>query len=596
MKKRAFCGTINMLFFILVISSEGYGEENHFQLEEVRITASPAVEVYERASQEVKVLKQEELRKFGLEVFSSLDLRERGGFGVQEDLSLRGSTFEQNFLLLEGVKITDLQTSHHLMNLPFNEGILSKVEILSGGASPLYGGGGFGGGINFLLEPSKRGFEFKAGLGSYDFKEWELKAGLPIKKILNFQLFQKKSHGFIWNRDFDIRNFNLYTKDPQTTLFYGFIEKDFGARHFYTPRFIGEWEETRTHLFLVKKLLNIGEILFEPALLYRKNYDNYLLDRKNPAFYRNRHETYLYRIKLPFSFEKKGVLYGWGFEGSYENWEGLLKNGALKRELLRREYALFAFLKPKIGDRLFPTLQVRYDLHPGEKDFLSLGGGISYLISKNWKYRFSLNHSYRLPSATELYYDSFGIKGKPDLSAEKALNFETGFDFFQKNLFFSLTFFHRKGWNLIDWIYNGTTTVAENLNLKTLGLTFDLKKNFEKHSLALSYTYLNHFGDKIAFARYHGNSLRHNFILGMDLKLPYQNNLSVLLNYQKRYNQEGTLILDLKLEKDLSKNLKISLWGKNLLDETYYEIKYPEAGKGVLGIPQWFGIKLEGSF
>lgn len=583
---------------IIFLISQGFAEDNFLHLKEIKITAPPITEEFKEAPQEVRIIKERELQNFGITLFSPLDIRERGGFGIQEDLSFRGTTFEQNFVLLEGVKITDLQTSHHLMNLPFSTRDLSAVEILSGGASPLYGAGGFGGGLNFLLKPSERELKFKVGYGTYDLKEWDFQAGLPLfkEKIFNFHLSQKKSSGFIWNRDFDIRNFNFYTKDSFTTLFYGFIEKDFGARNFYTPRFDSEWEETRTHLLLLKRLILIGDFLFEPAFLYRKNYDFYLLDRKNPSYYQNQHKTYLYRIKLPFVLEKEKTLIGFGFEGSYENWDGVLRSGRLKRELLRREYSLFAFIKPKIKDKVFSSFEVRYDLHPSEKDFLSFGMGLSYLFSPKIKYRVSLNHSYRLPSATELYYDSFGIRGNPELSSEKAINFETGVDLFEEEKIFSITLFSRKGWNLIDWIFNGTATVAENLNLKTIGFTFDYRQIFKNINFSLSYTYLNHFGEDIDFARYHGNYLRHNFITGIEVKLPHKTEFLCFLNYQKRYGQKGVYLLDWEIKKELYKNFRLSLWGKNLLDESYHEIRYPELKKGVLGIPQWVGIKLEKEF
>ncbi|MGC8965506.1 MAG: TonB-dependent receptor plug domain-containing protein [Caldimicrobium sp.] len=596
--KEFFGGKVIIISLFLRLTSLGYAEDNFYQLEEVKITAHPLAEPLERASQEIKILKKEELTKYGLSRISSLDLRERGGFGVQEDLSFRGTTFEQNLVLFEGIKITDLQTSHHLMNLPFTENNLEAIEVLSGGASPFYGSGGFGGVLNFLLEPSKGGFNFKVSTGSYDYRDLEIKAGLPLlkEKFLNFQFSQRKAQGFIWNRDFDIRNFNLYHKDSQTTFFYGFQEKDFGARNFYTPKYDSEWEETRTHLLLAKKLINIRKLLFEPAILYRKNYDLYLLDRRNPTFYKNRHETYLYRIRLPLSLEWKENLFGFGFEGSYEEWEGLLRTGQIRKELLRREYSFFAFFKPKIGDNLFPSLQIRYDLHSKEKDFLSFGGGISYLLHEGIKSRFSFNYSYRLPSATELFYDSLGIRGNPELSSEKAINLETGLDLSQKSYNLSFTLFYRKGWKLIDWVFNGSHVLAENLDLKTIGFTWDLKKELRGHSLIISYTYLNQVGANLNFARYHGNYMRHNLVMAGDFKLPYQINLVSFLNYQKRFSQKGIVLLNLEIRKKISDKLRLSLWGKNLFDETYYEIRYAEAKKGVLGIPQWIGFRVEGGF
>src|ERR1035437_7662019 len=63
-----------------------------------------------------------------------LDLRTRGLEGFQADISLRGSSFEQTLILLDGVKLNDSQTGHHNMNLPVNMNDIERVEILKGQA------------------------------------------------------------------------------------------------------------------------------------------------------------------------------------------------------------------------------------------------------------------------------------------------------------------------------------------------------------------------------------------------------------------------------------------------------------------------------
>ncbi|MCS7150551.1 MAG: TonB-dependent receptor [Caldimicrobium sp.] len=571
--------------------SENGGRQELYILEEVRITAVPLYDTLDRASQEVKVLNKEELKNFGFDIYSGIDIRERGGFGVQEDLSLRGTTFEQNLVLFEGVRVSDLQTGHHLMNLPFTTENLANLEIIPGGLSPFYGPGGFGGALNFLLEPPTKGLTLKAGIGSYDLYEGTLMVGLPLgSRNFNLSLEQRKANGFIWNRDFDIISFNLYTKDANSTFFYGYVEKDFGGRYFYTPRFKTEWEETRTHLVLAKRVIPLGNSIFEPAFLYRKNYDHYLLDRNNPHRYQNKHQSYLYRINLPLKFESGFAVITTGLEGSYES----LRSSRLG-EYLRRNMALYVGVKPNFGERVHPSVQIRYDYHPEEKDFLSLGAGLAYLYSNEVKLRGAVNYSYRLPSVTELRYQAIGIRGNPELSAERALNVEVGMDLRTRSQEWSLTLFYRKGQDLIDWVFNGTHTVAQNLHLKTLGFTVDGKYRWGKNVLFLSYTVINHSGHSLSWARYHGNYLRHNFIVGGEIKLPYSFKGVGSINYQKRYKQGDVYVVNISLDKKLGKNLKFIVWAKNLLDEKYYEIRYNEADKGVLGLPQWFGLRFEAS-
>ena len=47
-----------------------------------------------------------------------IDVRRRGPQGVQADVDIRGTTFEQNTILIDGVNVNDPQTGHFNMDLP----------------------------------------------------------------------------------------------------------------------------------------------------------------------------------------------------------------------------------------------------------------------------------------------------------------------------------------------------------------------------------------------------------------------------------------------------------------------------------------------
>ena len=53
-----------------------------------------------------------------LEYIAGVDVRQRGAGGMQADVSIRGGTFDQALVLLNGINITDPQTGHHNFNLP----------------------------------------------------------------------------------------------------------------------------------------------------------------------------------------------------------------------------------------------------------------------------------------------------------------------------------------------------------------------------------------------------------------------------------------------------------------------------------------------
>ncbi|QER41356.1 TonB-dependent receptor [Thermodesulfobacterium sp. TA1] len=553
-------------------------------LEEVKVTAPASTEPIERTSQEVKVLREGWELKLGPEKFSSLQLRERGEFGVQQDLSIRGSTFEQNLVVFEGIRLSDPQTGHHLMNLPFTHEELSSIEVLAGGASALYGPGGFGGAVNFNLKKPEKGVFFSGGYGSYDL--WEIKGSIGLelgKTPIGVNLSQQKSNGFIWNRDFDIRTFNLYLKDQEKLFFYGFQEKDFGAKNFYTTKYDTEWEETRTHLFLAKKNFGGNSWFFEPTFLYRIHYDTYLLDRRNPDFYKNTHKSQVLRTNLPLRLERSLADYVVGMEASYES----LDSSRLG-DHVRQGLGAYFWVYPKIGEKVFPSLGVRYDSLAKNEDFFSYYLGLAYLITPNLKTRTSFSFSYRAPSFTELYYDSPYTKGNPSLDHEKAYNVEAGLDYKNQRISFSGTVFYRIGKDIIDWIKKGTITQAQNIEeLKTFGTTLDLTIDLAKVKPFLSYTYLNQVARNLGSARYQGAYFRHNLVGGFYAQLPGKLDLIIGANLRKPYRSKEVYLVNVELKKQIKNGISLCLWGKNLLDEEYEEIK------GVKAWPQTLGIKLE---
>ncbi|WP_038055911.1 TonB-dependent receptor plug domain-containing protein [Thermodesulfobacterium hydrogeniphilum] len=559
---------------------------NSYLLEEVKVTAPAKTQNLEKISQEVKIIKGKTLSYFGPELFSAFKLNERGAFGVQQDLSIRGSSFEENLVTIEGIRVSSPQTAHHLMNLPLEKDILESVEILPGGASAIYGPGGFGGEVNFNLKPSSPGYKFSIGYGSYNYKDFFGKLGFssPFSPI-NIIFSQQKADGFIWDRDFDIRTFNLYTKDKRKTIFYGFQEKDFGARNFYTGKY-PEWESTKTHIFLAKKNF-YGNVWFvEPAFLYRVNYDTYVLDRNNPDFYKNKHKSQVFRLNFPLRYETAPADYLLGTELSYET----LDSSRLG-DHLRQEVGFYLWIYPKINHKVFPSVGVRYDTISKNKDIFSYNLGLAYLLNSTLKLRSSFGFSYRIPSFTELYYDSPTVKGNSSLTPEKAYNLEAGFDYSKDILTFSGTIFYRYGKDIIDWIKTDNIIQAQNIEtLKTLGFTIDGKINFTKVKPFISYTYLNQIAENLSSARYTGRYLTHNFILGVLAHLPYNMELAGELNYRKYYRSEEVYLINFKIQKTFYKHTTLCLWGKNLLDEDYEEFK------GVKAIPQWIGINIEVKF
>src|SRR5690606_984295 len=102
-----------------------------------------------------QVIGQEQIRAFSgksvselLSYAAGVDVRQRGPEGVQADISIDGGIFDQTLVLINGVKISDPQTGHHIMNLPLSLSAIDHIEILRGAAARVYGINALAGAIN----------------------------------------------------------------------------------------------------------------------------------------------------------------------------------------------------------------------------------------------------------------------------------------------------------------------------------------------------------------------------------------------------------------------------------------------------------------
>lgn len=83
---------------------------------------------------------------------AGIDLRQRGPNGVQADLQMQGSTFDQVLLLINGVKMSDPQTGHHQLNLSISPEIIERIEIVKGAAAHVYGVNALAGVVNIITK------------------------------------------------------------------------------------------------------------------------------------------------------------------------------------------------------------------------------------------------------------------------------------------------------------------------------------------------------------------------------------------------------------------------------------------------------------
>jgi len=100
---------------------------------------------------------------------ASINISERGGQAVQSDLSIRGCSFQQVLITIDGIPFMDHQTAHHNMDLPFPASALEQITISPGVGTAPAGPAAFGGTIDMTTRvPSKSGSSVKFSYGDFD--------------------------------------------------------------------------------------------------------------------------------------------------------------------------------------------------------------------------------------------------------------------------------------------------------------------------------------------------------------------------------------------------------------------------------------------
>jgi iron complex outermembrane receptor protein len=185
-----------------------------------------------------------------LRLDASLDLGERAPNGVQSDVSIRGASFGQTLVLLNGIRISDAQSGHHNMDLPIPPEGIARVEVLHGSGSTMYGSDAVGGVINVITDPPESSeFSLRTAAGNFGVNQERGSLSLVHSNLAEQIAFSRDfSSGFRPDRDY--RNLAIDSAThwlsplgaSDVTLAYD--DRPFGADQFYGN--FNSWEDTKT--------------------------------------------------------------------------------------------------------------------------------------------------------------------------------------------------------------------------------------------------------------------------------------------------------------------------------------------------------------
>ena len=506
----------------------------------------------------------------------SIDLRQRGPDDVQADLSIRGSTFGQTLVLLNGLRLNDVQSAHHNMDQPLPTPSIERIEVLRGAGSSFYGSDAIGGSVNFITGPPTYS-ELRAGsaVGNFGINQQTASGALLHGKFdQQISLERDFSSGFRPDRDY--RNFTafsntgLQTSLGHTLIMLGFGDKPFGADQFYGN--FNSWERTKAWFAGFEQGLGKNT---EFDLGYRRHTDVFILFRDNPSFFSNDHisDSWQTALRRKQSLGQNSTLF-YGAEGFHDAVTSTnLGIHQRSREAIYVDYDVRAF-----GRFSFSAAGREEFYGAGQSEFSPTVSAGVYL-KDGWKLKASASHAFRLPTYTDLYYHDPGNVGNPDLRPEKSWNYEGGAEWNHSGYKADITVFHRRDREVIDYLLDISTTpniyrAANIQNLNFTGVEASLGIRLA-HTQTVQFAYTGIYGAQQPLAnqqtKYTFNYPTHDAIVSWQGILPGNFIARSRVGVVNRYQRDPYALWDASIGREF-RHVQAHLSFANIADTQYQEI------------------------
>ncbi len=411
-------------------------------------------------------------------------MQSRGGFGVQGDIVMRGSTFSQVLVLIDGMKINDPLTGHFNCYVPVSNMEIERIEILKGAGASMYGPDAVGGVINIITKgfDSLKNGTTSSGSINYGYNnlvsstasvfhksnKFYVGLGASINQSLGDSILPVAVNDSTtlegYRNYFDINNISLSAGFKINNLWElkvrsSILSSDFNARYFYTS-------------YLSDKSTEITSNWFNRVQLQRKTSTGSLLDIN--ASYKRSSDEFLYTPTSDANIHKMDYV-NFTVNNSNEINEKLIVKSGIQADLRKIEsndrgnhsdYHFGAYLMGVYkSNNLVLTTVARedYDENYGFEFCPQINA--AYNLS-NMALRASAGRSIRAADYTERYNNNIALKtyirlGNPNLIAERGWSEEIGINYYPlKNTLFKATIFSRQSSNIIDYILTNESEIG----------------------------------------------------------------------------------------------------------------------------------------
>lgn len=594
-------------------------EMREASLDEVEVIASQTAATAAQSPQIITVITRDELSQApitsindALKAVPSVDVRQRGGFGVQTDISIDGGTFDQITLLLNGVDISNTQTGHNAADFPISINDIDHVEILKGTSAQTFGSPAFNGAINIVTKPASHDNVRVSGEGgsfgtfggnatvTLNYANWRNQVSAGYRQSDG----GTENSGFIEHKTYYQGDWKSYYVNLKWQA--GISSKDYGANTFYSSSFPDQYEATRRYLVSIGGDIHglPANLIINPTVFWRRDLDHYQLTHgmAGAANGENYHKMDVYgmtisaranwtlgRTAIGAGIRKEHIISTslgnllptteWKhISGSDRDYDHLGNrtntNIFIEHDVNISRFTLSAGLLSNINTGLDNKLR----LYP-EID-------LNYSPSEAWKLYASWNKALRVPTFTDLYTSNSAQQGDPNLKPEENSMVKLGAHYWAKGLEVTLNAFYSDGTNMIDWVYvSSSSTKYQAMNIGELNnmgasiaatlIPTDFMPKCLITRVNIGYAYINqtHKTEQEVYkSLYALEYLRHKLTLSVDHRIFSRLKAGWTLRWQRRMN--GYLPyakIDGKLTWDAD-HYNIYVQADNITAHQYYDL------------------------
>lgn len=505
-----------------------------------------------------------------LRLSPGVDARARGPRDVQTDFSIRGATFGQSLILVDGVRMNNSQSGHHNGEIPLPVTAVDRIEVVSGAGSATHGADALGGTINIISRKGQYAdalatvgqHGYAAGQASLSMANWP--AHLTVTS------WGARSSGFMIDRDFALGGVAVrLTPASPITIDIRHQRRAFGANGFYGASLSKEWTDQTMASVAWQRATT--KWVTSARGTFRNHGDHFRWDILRPGVAENRHHTNAGDVS--FIAERLIATSTRITIGAAAGTDRVRSTNLGNHDYSRG--GVFAELQQPLGAHAMLQGGLRLDDYSSFGHSWSPSVSGSYWLNPRLRVRGSVAHAFRVPTFTELYYSDPGNLGTPDLRAERGWSADAGLDWTYEGWSISAGPFRRWDRDVIDWVKAAPADLWRSTNVRDVtatGVEVSASRRWKSALLSGSFTKLDVDAPALTLlSKYVLEYATEQVGASIAIPLPGRWRVAMNADYRHRLDGQRYTLGGLRVARSV-KRAEVFVDATNVFDEDYHEV------------------------